>query len=197
MHALAGGEADHLLAVFAQQHAFLGDIRMRGGDADHVALGDFGIEAEEQVGRGEMEEVQGMRLQHLAVVHQAAHLLGGGRQRLHPQHHVQRLGGGQVVRDGADAAQALHHDRHFPVGAALDEAFEAAELDDVQPYLMHLVVLVEQQGDLAVAFDARDRLDGDAAEFFRVGGGFQFEAHRGLFSRNASSRGSAAACARR
>jgi hypothetical protein len=37
------------------------------------------------------------------------------------------------MADRADAAQALHHHRHLPVGPALDEDLEAAELDDVQP----------------------------------------------------------------
>ena len=51
-----------------------------GDDADDVALGDVGVEAEQQVGRGQMEEMQRVRLQDLAVVHQAADLLGGRRQ---------------------------------------------------------------------------------------------------------------------
>jgi hypothetical protein len=40
-----------------------------------------------------------------------------------------------VVAHRADAAQALHHHRQLPEGPALDEALEAAELDDVQPRL--------------------------------------------------------------
>jgi hypothetical protein len=171
MHALAGGHADHFLAVLAQQHAFLGDFGMRGDDADDVARGDIGTEAEQQVGRGQVEEVQGVGLQDLAGMHQAADLLGGRRQLLDAEHHVQRLGGGEVVRDRADAAQALHHDRHFPVGPALDEFFEAAEFDDVQAHLMHLVVVVEQDGDLAVALDPRHGIDGDAAQ---LSGGWRF-----------------------
>ncbi len=119
-------------------------------------------------GEDEVEEVQGVRLQDLAVVHQAADLFRGRRQLLDAQHHVQRLRCGEVVRDRADAAQALHHDRHFPVGAALDELFEAAEFDDVQAHLLHLVVVVEQDGDLAVALDARHGIDGDAAQLFGV-----------------------------
>ena len=43
-----------------------------------------------------------------------------------------------MVRHRADAAQALHHHRHFPVWPALDEFLEAAELDDVQAHLMTL-----------------------------------------------------------
>jgi hypothetical protein len=197
MHALAGRHADHFLAVLAQKHALLGDFRMRGDDADHVARGDIGAEAEQQVGRRQVEEVQGVGLQDLAGMHQAADLLGGRRQLLDAEHHVQRLGGGEVVRDRADAAQALHHDRHFPVGAALDEFFEAAEFDDVQAHLMHLVVVVEQDGDLAVALDPRHGIDGDAAQLF---GGVAVSSSNfmvGLSSRSAAGRGPSWACGRR
>ena len=45
------------------------------------------------------------------------------------------LGRGQVVADRADAAQPLDEDRDLPVGMALDEALEAAELDDVEARL--------------------------------------------------------------
>jgi hypothetical protein len=182
MHALAGGHADHFLAVLAQEHAFLGDFGMGGDDPDHVAGRDIGTEAEQQVGRGQVEEVQGVGLQDLAGMHQAADLLGGRRQLLDAEHHVQRLGGGEVVRDRADAAQALHHDRHFPVGAALDEFLEAAEFDDVQAHLVHLVVVVEQDGDLAVAFNPRNGIDGDAAQLFGGFGGFECEFHVGLLA---------------
>ena len=48
---------------------------------------------------------------------------------------VHGLGRGQVVADRADAAQPLHEHRDLPVGAALDEPLEAAELDDVQARL--------------------------------------------------------------
>jgi hypothetical protein len=60
----------------------------------------------------------------------------------------------QMVRHRADAAQALHHHRHFPVGAAFNEFLEAPKLHDVQARLLHLVVLVQQQGDLAMPLNA-------------------------------------------
>jgi hypothetical protein len=74
---------------------------------------------------------------------------------------VHRLGRRQVVADRADAAQPLHQHRDLPERPALDEALEAAELHDVQPGLLHLLCLVEQDRDLAVSFDAGDRLDDD------------------------------------
>jgi hypothetical protein len=153
MHALAGGQADHFLAELAQEYALAGDFGIRGSDADDVAPAGIALEAEEQVGRREMEEMQGMRLQDLAVMHQAAQLLGARRQPLCADHAVERLGRRQMVRHRADAAQPLHHHRHFPVRPTLDELLEAAEFDDVQAHLLHLIVLVEQQGNLAVPLD--------------------------------------------
>ncbi len=71
------------------------------------------------------------------------------------------------MADRADAAQALHRDRNFPIGAPLDERLEAAKLDDVQADLMNAVVLVEQDRHLAVALDARQRFDRDPAQLVR------------------------------
>jgi HAMP domain-containing protein len=171
--ALARGVADHFLAVLAQQHALLRDVGVLGRHADDVAAGDVGVEAEQQVGRGEVEEVQRVRLQDLPVVHQAADLLGRGRKLRRADHLVERLAGREVVAHRADAAQPLHHHRHFPVRPALDELLERAELDDVQARLLDVVVLVHQQRDLAVALDARQRLDHDSAQLLGVGGGLQ------------------------
>jgi hypothetical protein len=123
--------------------------------------------------------MQGVRLQDLAVVHQAAQLLGTRRQFLGADDVVERLGRRKVMRDRADAAQPLHHHRHFPIRAPLDELLETTEFDDVQANLLHLVVGVEQQRDLAVPFDARHRIDGHPAQRAGFGGGgFECESLR-------------------
>jgi hypothetical protein len=165
VHLLAGRGLDDLLAVLAHQDALARQLRVPGGHPQHVARGRVGAEAEEQVGRGQVEEVQGVGLEHLAVVHQPAHLLGGGGELLAAHDPVDGLGRAQVVADGADAAQALYGHRHLPERTALDEALEAAELDDVQARLRDPAVVVEQDGDLAVPLDAGDRLDDDALAF--------------------------------
>ena len=169
--ALAGGVADHLLAEFAQQHALFGDVGVIGGDADDIAPRRLAVETKQQIRRGEMEEMHGVRLQNLAIMHQPPQLFGGRRQMAVAGDGVHRLDGGEMVADRADAAQPLHRHRNLPIGPALDEGFEAAEFDDMQPDLMDLVFGVEQQSHLAVAFDPGQRVDGDAAEFFRAGGG--------------------------
>ena len=86
------------------------------------------------------------------------------------------------MRHRANAAQTLHHHRDFPVRPAFDEFLEAAEFDDMQTHLLHALLIVEQDRDLAVAFDTRHRIDGDTAQARRVGGGLEVEAHGGLLS---------------
>ena len=70
---------DHFLAEFAQQDAAFGGFRIFFRDADDIAFGDVAVETEQQIGRAKVEKMQRMRLQYLTVVHQSAHLLGGGR----------------------------------------------------------------------------------------------------------------------
>ena len=126
-----------------------------------VALLDRRVETEQEVGGGEIEEVQGVRLEDLSVVHQAAHLLAGRRQPVDAQNSVHRLGGAEVMAHRADAAQALHQNRYLAERTALYEALEAAKLDDVQAGAQHVVALVEVDGDLAVSLDPGDRFDHD------------------------------------
>jgi hypothetical protein len=66
-----------------------------------------------------------------------------------------------VVADRADAAEPLDEDGGLPVGAALDEALEAAEFDDMEPGLLDLPGVIEMDGDLPVAFDPGHGLDRD------------------------------------
>jgi len=177
VHPLAGGEADDFLAVLAQQHALLRHIRILGGDAHDVAPGHVGIEAEQQVRRRQVEEMQGVGLQDLAIVHEPAQLLRRGCEAIDTDDLVHGLGGGQVVGYRADAAQALHHHRDLPIGPALDELLEAPEFDDVQTGLLDAVILVQQQGDLAMALHPGEGLDGDPAQGLGAGGGFEFGDH--------------------
>ena len=119
-----------------------------------------------------MKEVQRMRLDDLAVMQQAAELLRGRGQRSVAGDDVHRLGRREQVAHRADAAQPLHGDRNLPIRAALDEDFEAPEFDDVQPDLVDAILLIEEDRDLAVAFDSGDRLDGDPPQPVRGFGRF-------------------------
>ena len=170
VHALAAGHTDHLLTKFAQQHALARNVGVRCGHAQDVALRGLAVKSQQQVGRGQVEEMQRMGLHDLSVVHEPTHHLGRARNAVDAQGLVQRLAGGQMVRHGADAAQALHHHRHFPVGAPHDERLEAAELHDVQSCLLHTALGVQQQCDLAVPFHARNGIDHHAARCSAGGG---------------------------
>ena len=188
--ALAGGDADDLLTVLAQQHPLFGDVGMVLDDADEVAVGDGVIEAEQQVRRGQVEEMQGVGLEGLAQVHEAADLVRRGREFIDADQLVGGLGGGQMMADRADAAQALHQHRQFPVGPALDEFLEAPELDDVQAGLVDAPVGVLQQGDLAVTLDPGQGIDGDAGEAGGLGrrlqaGDFRVAVHGGILGARA------------
>jgi hypothetical protein len=110
-----------------------------------------------------VEEIDGVGLQHLAVMHQAPHLVGRGRDLVHACHDIHRLGGAQMMADRADAAESLDNDGNFPVQPSLDEALEAPELHDMKPRLFDLAGLVETNRDLAVTLDAGDRIDDDFA----------------------------------
>src|SRR3954471_21194262 len=108
-----------------------------------------------------MIEVQRVRLQDLTKVHQAADPVSRRRNGLHPYYRVERLGRTQVMADRANTAEPLHHHRYLPVRASLHEALEAPKLHDVKTYLLHAPLIVEQDGDLAVPFDAGHGLDHD------------------------------------
>ncbi len=159
MDLLAGGGLDDLLPVFPEHDPLDCQFGELLGHTDDIADRGIGIETEEQVRGRQVEEVQSMRLQRLAVVHQAPHLFRRGRQDIDTVDEVHGLGGSQVMADRADTTEALHGDRGFPIGAALNEALKATELDDVQPGLFDLVFRVQQDRDFAVPFHAGNGLD--------------------------------------
>ena len=180
MNALSGDMGNHLLPELARHDALDGKIGEGLGDADDVAFGDLAFEAEQQIGRREVKEVQRMRLHHLTVVQQAPQLLRRRRQRTEAGDEVHRLGRRDQVAHRADAAEALHRDRDLPVRPARDERLEAPELHDVQPDLMNPILLVEEDRHLAVPLDPGERLDGDATELLGRLGGFEVEHGQGL-----------------
>src|SRR3990172_12698645 len=98
-----------------------------------------------------------MGLKHLSVMHEAPHLFSRRREAVpgpRPDDDIHRLGCGQVVANRADAAQALDQHRGLPVRPALDKALKAAEFDDVEPRLRHVIVIVEMYGYLSVSLDS-------------------------------------------
>ena len=145
--------ADDLLAGF---EADLAD------DAHDVALLGRGFGPDDEVGAAQHEDVQGMVFQHEGVIDQLANL-AARRGGLDLVEVVQGLGGGHVMGGGANAADAAGDLRHVLGRAAKGEDLEAAQLGHLQVGALHVALVIEEDVDLAVAFEAGDGVDGDAA----------------------------------
>ena len=157
----AGRRLDDLLPELAHQDGAQAKFGVLSDHLKDIAPFCRSAKAEQQVGGREVKEMQDMALHHLPVMHQAAHLLGGGGQGIDADDLIHRLGGRQMVTDRTNAAQPLHDDRHFPQQPPPDETFKAAKLDDMQPRLIDLIVLVKVDCHLAMPFDAGDGRDFD------------------------------------
>ena len=80
VHALAPQPLDDLLAEAAQADRLEGELRVGGDDAEDVADGRVGIEAQQQVRAGQVEEVHAVALDNLPHVHQLAQQHGRARR---------------------------------------------------------------------------------------------------------------------
>ena len=69
MDAPAAGCGDHLLTEFANEDRPLADLGESFDHADDVSLRDWRLESKQEIGRSQMEEVDGVGLQNLAVMH--------------------------------------------------------------------------------------------------------------------------------
>ncbi len=160
MHTFVAEQFDDALAETAEADAGAAQLRLGCGKPKNIAQLGVGLHAQQQVGRGQIEEAERVRLHHLRQVQHAPQLRRGVRNA-HRHDGLASLGGGQEMGDRADAADARHEARHLVKRPALAEALEAAHLRDVEVRVLHLALVVELDGDLAVAFKARYRIDGD------------------------------------
>ena len=108
-----------------------------GDDAEHVALGRGRAGPDDEVGSAEEIEVERVVLHHEGAVDQLADL-AGGRCGGHLVHGVQGLGGGHVVRRGADAANARGDLRHVFHRPAFGELLESPQLGHLEVGALHL-----------------------------------------------------------
>ena len=177
VHTLAGRNTNHFLTILAQQHTLFCDIGIVSQYADDISMTHLVVVAEQQVGRRQMKKMQRMGLQHLPAMHEPANLLGGRRQLVHTDQLVCSLRSREMVAHRTDTTETLYHNRKLPVGTSLDEFFETAEFHDVETRLVHAVLLIHQQGHLAVTLDACHRIDRDTTQFFRVPGSFERISH--------------------
>src|SRR5271166_3580873 len=96
-------------------------------------------------------------------MHQPSHLLRGGRELVHTRDLVHGFRGCKMVTHRADAAQTLDDNRNLPEHPAANEPFESAKLDDVEASIIHFAGFIQTNGDLAVSFYPRHRVDHDLA----------------------------------
>ncbi len=125
-------------------------LRCRGGR--------FG--ADNEVGSAQHEEMQRVVLEHERVIDQLANL-PARRGRLDLVEGVQRLGRGHVMGGGADAADPAGDLRHVLGGPADAEDLEAAQFGHLQIGALDVAFVIEEDVDLAVAFEPGDGIDGE------------------------------------
>ncbi len=75
---------------------------------------------------------------------------------------VQGFGGGHVMGFGTDAADAVGDARHLFRGPPHAELLEAAQFGDLEVGVGDIALVVEEDLDLAVSFQAGDGIDSDA-----------------------------------
>jgi hypothetical protein len=129
---------------------------MFSGYADNISDGRIAINPEKKVWRYEVKKMQGVRLEHLAVMHQSSHFLASGGESVAcpgANNNVECFGCGQVVAYGTNAAEALHQYWSFPVGPALDESFKSPELNNVEATLGNFALLINVYCDFPVSFN--------------------------------------------
>ena len=94
MDFFAAENLDDFLAELAEPDAGAGQFLVGGDEAEDIALGRRRVPAEQKVRRAQVEEAQRVALDDLAEVHQAAQLVGGGRD-VDGHDGVAGLGGGE------------------------------------------------------------------------------------------------------
>lgn len=151
---------DDLLAELSEADGLEGELGIGLDDADDISEGGIGIETEEEIGSGEFEEVHGVGLDGLSHVHEFPEELGGSGD-IDAEELVAGFDGGEVVANGADAADAFGDLGHFVEESAFAEFFESAELVDVESGSFDVSGVVELDGDFGMSFDASHGFDGD------------------------------------
>lgn len=162
MDPLAAQPFDDLLAELADPYPVAGKLGVCPGKADDIAVRRVRLGAEQEIRGGEVEEAEGVRLDDLRQVEHLAQVDPGG-WRHDGEDLVACLRRCDQVADRADSVDARHDGGHLVDRAALDDAFEAPELRDMELGVDHLALVVELNRDFRVALDPGDRVDDGCA----------------------------------
>ena len=162
MHAPPAQHLDHVVVAHAAVDHLLADVHADFVDhAQDVALGRRRIRPHHEVRPAQGVEMRGVVGDVEGHVEHLAQFLDR-RGRFDVIEHVQRLGRRHVVRFRADAADAVGDARHFFGGAAHAELLEAAQFRNLEIGVGDIALLVQEDLDLAVPFQAGDGIDGDS-----------------------------------
>ena len=157
---LAADHADDLGGLGAQLDHRAGGLEADlADDAEDVARRRVALRPHDEVRAGEDVEVRRVVGHVERVVEQLAQHAAGGRD-LDAEHGVDGLGGRHVVSLRAHAADARRDARQLLDRAADAEALEPAQLRDLEVDVLDLVVVVDEDLDLAVTLETGDGIDG-------------------------------------
>ncbi len=148
------GLGAHLDDLLAGLQAHLAD------DTEDVALGRVRRRPHDEVRRGQVVEVQEVVVEHVRVIYHPPESLAVGRQ-LNFVNRVRCLRACEVVDERSNAADARRDPGDLLHRPAHAELLEAAQLRDLEVRLGYVAGVVQEDGDLAVAFQARDGVDLD------------------------------------
>ena len=108
-----------------------------------------------------MKKTQRVTLDELAEIHQAAELVGGGRDA-HGHEGVAGFRRSKRMAHRTDAADALRDAGHLGVRPAFAEFLEAAKFHDVKLGVGDVAGVVHENADFGVALNAGHGVDDDA-----------------------------------
>jgi hypothetical protein len=127
---------------------------------DHVAHGRVRVRADHEVREAQGVEDDAVVLDVMRVVEQLAQLAPRRRGR-HPVDAVRGLHRSHEVHRAAHAADGGHGPGHLLDGHALEEFFISPEFHGLEKGIVHVPGIVQEDGDLPVTLQSRDRVDLD------------------------------------
>jgi len=150
--------ADYLLADSAQPDPFAGQVGEFLDQAHHVPRRRVMIEPQQQVGRTEVKEAQGVALDELRPIEDPAELFRGGRDS-DTHDGVTGLHRGERMAGGTDAADPVGYAGHLVKGPSDAELFKGTEFDHMHACLGNLAPIVQIDRNLRMSLDPGDRFD--------------------------------------
>lgn len=104
--------------------------------------------------------MQGMRLEHLSVMHEPSHFLTGRCQSVagtSANNYIKRFCCGQMMAHRANTTKTLNQHRGFPIRPSLNKTLKPPELYNMQPTLYNIIIVIQMDGDLTMSFNSGNR----------------------------------------